>query len=128
MRCKSRSMMFLPAVIICTRSETVLRDRNLSLTIGGRKGDTDGATRQLEDSEDGDRSRALAGWSWSTSAGALRFVACLFPVPVYRRSRSVDISDTFTINVSGRGEDGPCRAPVGCPSLSTFGATLEAFW
>lgn len=46
--------------IICTRSKTVHCSPNLKLTIGGREEETDGATRQLEDSEDGDRSRAMA--------------------------------------------------------------------
>lgn len=41
--------------IICARSKTVHRGPNLKHTIGGREEDTDGATRQLEDSADGDQ-------------------------------------------------------------------------
>lgn len=50
------------------------------------------------------------------------------PEPVHRRNRSVNILDTFTINISGRGVDGLCRAPTEQLTLPRFGAMLELLW
>lgn len=119
-------MLSLPAEIACTRSKPVRRETNLIPTAGGRGGlrwcnEASGKTG-------GRRSKPSIDWPWSTSAHGLRFVACLFREPVYRRSRSVDILDTFTINVNGRVADGLCRAPAECLLSPKFGTMLGELW
>lgn len=119
-------MLSLPAEIACTRSKTVRRETNLIPTTGGR-----GGLRWCNEPSrktGGRRSKPSIDWPWSTSVHGLRFVACLFREPVSRRSRSVDILDTFTINGSGRVADGLCRAPAVCPLPPQFGAILGELW